>query len=202
MYENFLKRTLFKDLLEEKIKSQEKEIENKTDKLKAVLNDIEHYKLAYACLEKIIETANRNYISKIEKMLNKAIQSIFIDENYKIEVITENKKLNFQLSDLNNLDEDDNPLQINIEDACGGGIITVIGFTLQLFIIELLKLNKIIFIDEGFMALSENYRPLFYNFINEFCENTGTKILIVSHDEMLKENAMQILELEHGVFKK
>ena len=198
MYENFKKKALSKVLLEEIIKKEKRNVKEKEKELEDCLEDINNHKLAYTQLEDIISNANKVFIQNIENLLNKAIQTIFYDEDYSIKVIVENKKMNFELIDNNNIDEDNNPLQIDLDDACGGGIITVVGFILQLFVIEMLKLNKVIFIDEGFMALSEKYRPLFYDFINEFCKNTDMKILLVSHDELVKEKAVQEIEIEHG----
>ena len=168
------------------------------EKYQSIKKNIELHKTAYSQLEKIIEESNRKYINKIEKLLNKAIKTIFYDEDYAIKVIVDNKKLNFMLLDMNNKDDNNEPLEVDIDDACGGGIITVIGFVLQLFIIEILKLNKTIFVDEGFMALSETYRPLFYDFINEFCKNTNMKILLISHDELVREKAIKEITIEHG----
>lgn len=187
------KRTLLRTLNEDK-----EILEKKERELKECLDEIALHKLAYAQLDEIIHKSNEQYIGKIEKLLNKSIKTIFYDENYAVKVISENKKLVFELIDYSNTDEEGNPLQVDLDDACGGGVITVIGFTLQLFIIEVLNLNKIIFIDEGFMALSDTYRPLFYDFINEFCQNTGMKILLVSHDELIKEKCVQEVEIEHG----
>lgn len=198
MYEEIKEKLIMKRTLEQELVSDEKILGEKEQELKDCLENIELHKLAYTQLEKIVSDSNEKFINKIEILLNKAIKTIFYDEDYSIKVIVENKKMNFELIDNNNLDENNIPLQTDLDDACGGGIVTVIGFTLQLFVIETLKLNKIIFIDEGFMALSDKYRPIFYDFINEFCKNTEMKILLVSHDELVKEKAVQEIEIEHG----
>lgn len=180
------------------LESNKKYLAEYEEKLSDCLNEIEHHKTAYKELEKIIVESNGVFIQRIEKLLNKALNSIFFDEDYEIKVIVENKKLSFDLVDNNNLNKDDIPLQIDIEDACGGGVITVIGFILQLFVIQLLDLSKTIFIDEGFMAISSAYRPYFYEFITAFCEETKMKIMLISHDELAKEYAKNIFEIEHG----
>ena len=198
MYEEMKNKLIVKRTLEETLLEDTKVLEQKEQELKICLEDIELHKLAYSQLEKIVSDSNTKFIEKIETLLNKAVKTIFFDEEYAIKVVSENKKLVFELVDYSNTDEKGNPLQVDLEDACGGGIITVVGFTLQLFVIEILNLNKIIFIDEGFMALSDTYRPLFYDFINEFCQSTGMKILLVSHDELVKEKCVQEVEIEHG----
>ena len=198
MYQDIKDRLIEKRTLIRTLKEDTDILKKKEQELKECLDEITLHKLAYMQLDEIIHKSNEQYIGKIEKLLNKSIKIIFYDEDYAVKVVSDNKKLNFELIDNNNLDNKETPLQIDLDDACGGGVITVIGFTLQLFIIEVLNLNKIIFIDEGFMALSDKYRPLFYDFINEFCQNTGMKIMLVSHDETVKEKAIQEIEIEHG----
>lgn len=201
MFEDVKKYKIVKDTLKKEYDNNIKLQQEKEQQLSDCLEEINILKLSYEQLEKIISDSNECYIEKIKNILNKAISTIFYDEDYLIDIIVEDKKLNFILIDNNNLDNNEEPLEIDLNDACGGGIITVIGFILQLFTIEMLQVNKIIFIDEGFMALSESYRPLFYDFINEFCESTEMIVLLVSHDELVKEKAKQIFEIEHGNIK-
>ena len=201
MYEDIKDKLIEKRTLIKALQDDTKVLEEKEKELKKCLDDITLHKLAYIQLDEIIHKNNEQYLGKIEKLLNKAIGTIFYDEDYAIKVISENKKLSFELIDNSNVDDSNEPLKVDLDDACGGGIVTVIGFTLQLFVIEVLGLNKIIFIDEGFMALSDTYRPLFYDFINEFCSRTGMKILLVSHDKLVKEKAVQEIEIEHGKIK-
>ena len=200
MFEDIKKYKIIRDTLKKEYEDNIKLQKEKEQQLSDCLKEINLLTLSYEQLEKIISDSNEHYIDRIKSILNKAIETIFFDENYYIDIIVEDKKLNFILIDNNNLDNN-KPLEIDLNDACGGGIITVIGFILQLFTIEMLQVNKIIFIDEGFMALSESYRPLFYDFINEFCESTGMIVLLVSHDELVKEKAKQIFEIEHGNIK-
>lgn len=201
MYEDIKDKLIEKRTLIKALKDDTKVLEEKEKELKNCLDEISLHKLAYMQLDEIVHKNNEQYLGKIEKLLNKAIKTIFYDEDYAIKVISENKKLSFELIDNLNTDSNEEPLKVDLDDACGGGVITVIGFTLQLFVIEVLGLNKIIFIDEGFMALSDKYRPLFYDFINEFCNKTDMKILLVSHDELVKEKAIQEIEIEHGKIK-
>lgn len=201
MFEDIKNYKIVRDTLKKEYENNIKLQMEKEKELSDCLEEINLLKLSYEQLEKIISDSNEHYINRIKSILNKAISTIFYDEDYYINIIVEDKKLNFMLIDNNNTDDKGIPLEIDLNDACGGGIITVIGFILQLFTIEMLQVNKIIFIDEGFMALSESYRPLFYDFINEFCENTGMIVLLVSHDELVKEKAKQIFEIEHGNIK-
>lgn len=203
---NIIEEQLYKIIIEKEniknnINSIIKNIENKEKELDNLTENIANHKIAYETLNNIINKNTETYINSIKTLLNKAISTIFYDENYIINIDYQDKKINFILIDKNQLDNENNPLEIDIDDACGGGIITVIGFILQLFIIESLELNKIIFIDEGFMALSEKYRPLLYEFTNEFSKTSGLKVLLISHDELVKEYANTLYEIEHGEIK-
>lgn len=198
MFEKIKDLKYKRENLIKQLENNKKYLKEYEEKLENCLNDIEHHKTAYKELEKIIVESNGIFIERIEKLLNKALESIFYDEDYEIRIIVDNKKLSFDLIDNKNLDNNNTPLRTDIDDACGGGVITVIGFILQLFMIQLLDLSKTIFIDEGFMALSSTYRPNFYEFLNKFCEETNMKIMLVSHDELAKEYAVNIFEISHG----
>lgn len=198
MFEKIKDLKYKRENLIKQLENNKKYLQEYEEKLENCLNDIEHHKTAYKELEKIIVESNGIFIERIEKLLNKALESIFYDEDYEIRIIVDNKKLSFDLIDNKNLDNNNTPLRTDIDDACGGGVITVIGFILQLFMIQLLDLSKTIFIDEGFMALSSAYRPNFYEFLNKFCEETNMKIMLVSHDELAKEYAVNIFEISHG----
>lgn len=199
--EELYKKVIEKENIKNNINYLNKNIEKAEKDLDLLITNIANHKIAYELLNEIINKNTETYIKSIRTLLNKAIKTIFYDEDYDIKIDYSDKKINFILIDNNKKDSNDLPLEIDIDDACGGGIITVIGFILQIFIIESLDLNKIIFIDEGFMALSYKYRPLLYEFINEFSIKSGLKILLISHDELAKEYANSFYEIEHGELK-
>lgn len=187
-----------KENLISQLKKNQIYLDEKEDEFKKCLEAIEYHKIAYQSLESIICESNEMFIKKIESLLNKGIKNIFTDESYELKLLSENKKLIFILIDNNNKNSKGECLEIDIEDACGGGIMTVIGFILQLFMISLLGLSKTLFIDEGFMSLSSDYRPRFYEFLREFCIESDMKIMLISHDEIVKEYAENIIEISHG----
>ena len=187
-----------KDNLAEQLGRGKEYLSEQELKLSKCLSDIELHKISAQTLEAIINESNTAFIGRIESLLNRALQEIFYDEKYSLKIITENKKLSFELIDYSNVDKDNLPLQTDVEDACGGGIMTVIGFILQLFMINLLELSNVVFIDEGFTAISSSYRPTFFEFLKEFCKETGTKIMLISHDELALEYAINVITIEHG----
>lgn len=198
MYEIIKELKYKRDSQKEQLTKNKELTLKKEVELKDLLNDIENHSRAYKELEKIINVENKVFVKQIEALLNKGIKTIFFDEDYDIHVILNEKKICFELTDNNNLNDDDEPIRINIEDAAGGGVLTVVGFILQIYIIQIMGLHKVIFVDEGFMALSSTYRPIFYNFLRELSGEIGLKILLISHDQLVEEYATQVFTISHG----
>ena len=89
--------------------------------------------------------------TKLEQFSTYALQSIFTDKDYSIELEikedTKNPSITILLVD--------NEVKQDVRGSVGGGIITVLGFLFQIYYLEVYGLNKIMFIDEGLKEVSK-----------------------------------------------
>lgn len=185
----------------EKYKSNRKKEKASMKELASEESTLEN--LVYTCkiiLEKITY-ANK---VKLEDFLTEAVKSIFIDRDYKIELLLkeDTKKPGLELT----LTE--SGVQQEITDAVGGGIISTLGLLLQIYYIEAYKLNKVMFIDEGLKEVSTglnsessesvNYLDNLLRFLQWLAKEKQYSLVIVTHDNSVRKFADKTYEVRLG----
>lgn len=149
--------------------------------------------------ELIVEDADK-FIDIVQGLLTLAVRKIFYDVNnpkVKIE-IREGARNSCSIYYIYT-DHEGTKIKSDIRKAVGGGVRAVIGFILQTFFISYYKKDRIIFADEAFKEISKSYRPYFIEFLKELCEKHNFKILLISHDEDLIQEADYVYKMENGV---
>lgn len=80
----------------------------------------------------------------------------------------------------------------DIMSSHGGGPSDVIGFILKLLIIlfkSKAKVRPVLFLDESFAHLSEEYLPLMGQLIRKFCDVEGVQVCLVTHQSEFLDHA-------------
>ncbi len=154
--------------------SLESELDNYNDQYK-------NLGLVYAYLEKLINNESEKFIREVESLLTIALKAIFTDKDYEC-VIKSDKESSASIH-IRYYDDDGNEICPNIRKAVGGGIQTVIGFLLQVFFILQYDVERVIFVDEGFYAISEEYLGNFKDFVAELIRSEDFKIMLITHDK-------------------
>lgn len=180
------------------------EKERLSQKKKDLKNREEQFdNLMFTC-KLIIEKITFNSKYKLEKFLTYAFQNIFVDRDYKVELLLkeDTKKAGLELT----LVEKD--MRQEVTESVGGGIITTLGLLLQIYYIEVYGLNKIMFIDEGLKEVSTgqvvdghesvNYLANILNFLKWLSEEKDYRFVIVTHDAQVRAFADKIYEVKEG----
>ena len=159
------------------------------------------YELAIEYMKEIIDKLSRSHIDHLEELLNTAISTIFFDKRYNIE---------FELSEFRNSNalniylieeqEDGSKIKTDIKDN-GFGIKTIVGFILQIYFILYQGLSPILFIDEGFSALSDQYIPYLRSLLTSLSERYGFIFVLVAHDIRFINIADKKYEVRNGEVK-
>ena len=85
------------------------------------------------------------------------------------------------------------PLETAIMEARGGGVAAVAGFLLQAVLVLLLpNTTPILFLDESFSQVSEQYRPPLSSFIRELTERTDLQVVLVTHSDEFVTDADRV----------
>ena len=153
-------------------------------------------------LKEIVDKMSQQHIERIVDLVTYALNTIFYDKNYSVEVILGDKRnsktAEFQLVERTETEV----IRSSFNDGIGGGIVAIVGCILQVYYIGMLNLAPIIFIDEGFSQVSSQYIESLLQFIEELANMKKFIFVLVTHDTRLMYRAVQTYEVENGVVTK
>jgi DNA repair exonuclease SbcCD ATPase subunit len=158
------------------------------------------YEKSISYMKEIIDVLSRSHIEHLSTLLNSAVQTIFFDRNYSISLeISEFRNSNCLTIYL--IEEKDGVvLKTDIKDN-GFGVKTIVGFVLQVYFILYHKLSPILFIDEGFSALSSQYIPNLKSLLDSLRDTYGFTFVLIAHDIRFIDIADRLYEVKNGEVK-
>lgn len=169
-------------MLEEQMGKYEKEVDNHN-------KHISNLKLIEAYLAAFADERQALVYRKIEDTVTEGLRAVFL-EDMRLEVSTKmvgsRPEVVFNIVSVN----EDEELRTGIMDARGGGVAAIVGFLIQAVLVLLTpNLRPIIFLDESFRNVSEEYQAPLGEFIKELCERTGLQVVLVTHQPTIAEYA-------------
>lgn len=195
------KAVAIKSNLELLQKQKETLIVNKqdiVDKMRDTIKCIDTYEKAIDYLKQIIESLSKSQIEHLEALINSALTTIFFDQTYSVDlVITELRNTNNLQIMFNKIDESGNRITSKIIDN-GFGVQSIIGFVLQVYFIMYHKLFPILFLDEAFSTLSDDYIPYLKSLINSLSDKYGFIFVLITHDTRFMEIADRTYRVKEG----
>ncbi len=156
------------------------------------------YEFAIEYMKEIIDKLSRSHIDHLEELLNTAVSTIFFDKRYSIEFeLSEYRNSNSLNIYLIEEQEDGSKIKTDIKDN-GFGIKTIVGFILQIYFILYQGLSPILFADEAFSALSDQYIPYLRSLLTSLSERYGFIFVLVAHDPRFIDIADKTYEVRNG----
>lgn len=153
----------------------------------------------------VIEKITYENKNSLEDFLTYALRQVFSDRDYtiKLNIKEGTKKPGLEIVLI------ENNVEQEIADAIGGGILSTLGLLMQIYYVELFKLNKVMFIDEGLKELSatklngldETHRGYLENlliFIKWLANEKQYKFVLITHDNKVKEFADKVYKVDKG----
>lgn len=195
------KQTLYNHLIEEIADKEQSKVKlcEDVEELTTSLDSVNNILLAVKLILEKITYENK---ARLEMFVTNALQSIFTDKNYSIElnVREDTKRPAIEIMLV------ENGVKQEIKDSVGGGIITTLGLLFQIYYIEIYELNKIIFIDEGLKEVSKtsineaniNYLDNLLNFLKDLSRERNYKIIVITHDDSVKRIADVVYQVKDG----
>ena len=166
--------------------------------LKELIAKENKYEKAVDLMKKIIEGMSQSQINHLEALINSALETIFFDRRYFVElVVTELRNTNNLQIILNEVTEDNQVIKTKLEDN-GYGVKSIIGFVLQVYYILYYKQYPILFMDEAMTNLSKQYLPYFKSLINDLAEKYGFIFVLVTHDRDIMSLSDRTYFVEKG----
>lgn len=153
-------------------------------------------------LKELLDRMSQEHIEKIVDLLTYALNTIFYDKNYGVEVVLDDKR-NAKTAEFVLIERTETEvIRSSFSDGIGGGIIAIVGCILQVYYIGMFNLSPIIFIDEGFSQVSSQYIDTLLQFIDELANTKEFIFVLVTHDNRLMHRAVRSYEVDDGVVKR
>lgn len=189
------------ETLQSQLEAREEHKADLINQMEKKLQEQVIYEDAISYMKEIIDALSRSHIDHIEKLLNSAISTIFFDKDYRIEFeISEYRNSNCLNIYLIERQDDGTEIRTDIQDN-GFGVKTIVGFILQVYFILYHKLSPILFADEAFSALSDQYIPYLRSLLTSLKEEYGFIFVLVAHDARFIDIADTKFEVKNGEVK-
>lgn len=167
------------------LESQVKASESKLKELQKKYDVIEHTRVA---LEQVKPLLSASSIKQLEELSNTALLNIF-DIDGKVEFDVQSKRFVIHYSDKT----------VDLADSTGGGIVTVLSFVFDLFLLIKQGGRKLLVYDEAFTAVSAEYFDDFIKFMVKACHDLEVDLLCVTHDARLTPDMVDhAYKIENG----
>ena len=189
------------DTLKSQLEDKKRKKLELTDNMKKLIHKQMIYETAISYMKEIIDKLSRTHIEHLEKLLNSAVSTIFYDRNYSIKFnISEYRNSNCLSINLIEILDDGTEIVTDIKDN-GFGVKTIVGFILQVYFILYHKLSPILFVDEGFSSLSDQYIPYLRSLLTSLKEEYGFIFVLIAHDVRFIHIADLIYDVKNGEVK-
>lgn len=189
------------ELLLTQYEQTKKEKEQASIELKELITKENNYEKAVDLMKKIIEGMSQSQINHLEALINSALETIFFDRKYFVELqVTELRNTNNLQIILNEINDAGELIKTDIKSN-GFGVQSIIGFILQLYFILYYKQYPIMFMDEAMTQLSKQYLPYFKMLINDLAEKYNFIFVLVTHDRDIMSLSDRTYEVVKGEVK-
>lgn len=185
--EEFDKLRTLRDNLQGKVELLSTEIERDKRAIEGAKSELEVSEEVVDLLTKYASLKEDEIKTKIDRVITKGLRAIFPDEDFE-------SRLDFTVKRGQAVAEPKlitGELETNIVDADSGGVANVVGFLYQLLVLALRKprQRQIIFADEPFKNLSEEYLEATGEFIRTLTDRLGMQVVLITHQHELKSVA-------------
>jgi DNA repair exonuclease SbcCD ATPase subunit len=190
------------DSLTRSIKETKTLIERTKNQHESKLHQYSVSEKAVEVIKNVVGEFSKRGVSKLQELLSYAVQNIFPDKKYSIEIeITDRgdlKKAEFWLVEHKPEGE---PLKTRLRDSVGGGIQVVTSLVLRIYFIQMLNYRKFLILDEALKEVSTKYVPALFNFLQQTVKELGFTYLWVTHDTRFEEFADKVYRVDDGIVK-
>lgn len=175
----------------------------KTNELE--LNETNKYISMLTTSQKIVQEMIANFsierIKVLETIVTKCLKTIFFDKNlgFEVEIVDKRntKNVYFYITEENDGQKNKFPLTTS---SVAGGILVITSFMLQVYFIKYFNLPPIIFLDEAFSQVSDQYINVLHQFLSELKEAYGIIIVLITHDPRFADLAERTYTVKNGVY--
>jgi DNA repair exonuclease SbcCD ATPase subunit len=176
-------------------------IEGLEGEVKKIASDKQELDEVWETLRDLLDKFSAESICMLKELLNKGLKSIFQDRDYEINVSisdTKNKKLKLLLVEHTETGMVEVELGSGTLLMNGGGVLVVVSFIFQVFLIVMYGKRKFMCIDEGFTNISSTYVEGFFKFLKYLHTEMGFTFLMVNHDQRFMPYFDKVYDVSMG----
>ena len=186
------------ELLKNQHKETIKEKENAAKELANLVKKESQYESAVELMKKIIEGMSQSQITHLENLINSALETIFFDRQYSVELlVTELRNTNNLQIILNEINDEGQLIKTKLNDN-GFGVKSIIGFILQIYFILYHHQYPVLFLDEAFSTLSDQYVPYLKVLMDELAAKYNFIFVLITHDTRFMDIANRTYIVNKG----
>lgn len=183
------------------VSQAEQTIKQIDEELRNITHQIDVLSSAKQVVQEIIAQFSLERIKNLETIVTKCLQTVFFDKDLSFEVElsdSRNKKtVSFFIVETTSENKYRFPLTTN---AVAGGILVVTSFILQVYFIKYFSLPPMIFLDEAFSQVSDQYIPYLNQLLSGLKNAYGLIVVLITHDPRFSELADKIYDVNNGVY--
>lgn len=150
---------------------------------------LDYMKLIEIFLTQFADERQASVYKQIEATVSDGLRTVFGED---IRLSISNKVVGARTETVFTLisETSEGTLETSIMEARGGGVAAIVGFLIQAVLVLLTPgIRPILFLDESFRNVSEEYQEPLSQFIRDLCDRTGLQVVLVTHQPSIAEHA-------------
>jgi DNA repair exonuclease SbcCD ATPase subunit len=181
------------------LKSAQKNLDNVKKTHKEDLRKYELNRKSVEVVKKIIERLSEKGIQKLENLLTYGLNTIFVDREYTVYIeIKERGDVKTAEMWLVETLESGVSRKCKLRTSVGGGVQVIVSLIIRIYFILVLGLRRIVFLDETFTEVADEYLPGLFDFIQNTIKELGFKYLLITHDTRFVDYSDKLYRITKG----
>jgi DNA repair exonuclease SbcCD ATPase subunit len=176
-------------------------IKSTTEELEGLTHQITILNKAQKVVQEMIASYSLEQIKRLETIVTRCLRTVFFDKELSFEVEIQDKRnvknVFFYITEVVGENTYRFPLDTS---SVAGGILVVTSFIIQIYFITFFKLPQIVFLDEAFSQVSDQYIPFLNQLLYGLKDAYGLIVVLITHDPRFSELAERTYEVANGVY--
>lgn len=176
-------------------------IKQTSKELEEISHHLEILAVAKQVVQEMIAMFSLEKIKKLETIVTKCLQTVFFDKDlsFKVEISESYNKKNVKFFIVERVVDKEYIFPLSTSSVAGG-ILVVTSFILQVYFIRYFKLPPMIFLDEAFSQVSDQYIPYLNQLLYGLKDAYGLIVVLITHDPRFSELAERTYDVNNGVY--
>ena len=183
------------------VEQSEEVIKTTTEELESLTHQIDILTKAQKVVQEMIASYSLEQIKRLEVVVTRCLRTVFFDKelSFEVEIVDKRnvKNVFFYITEVVGDMIYRFPLDTS---SVAGGVLVVTSFIIQIYFITFFKLPQIVFLDEAFSQVSDQYIPFLNQLLYGLKDAYGLIVVLITHDPRFSELAERTYEVSNGEY--